>query len=340
MARCQHLTDLIDDRIRKAQGTPKNPDKGLRRHLGASVIGRDCMRELWYSHRWAVRARHDGRVLRLFDRGHEEEPRFADWLEIVGAEVQRFDPNSIWSVWYHASNCYVVYPPGDVPPQEMLSQGLDVTDDDWHIARARKRGHEIPDPSQFGFKGVYGHFAGSMDGKARFVPFQVEYLSCNFNEWILTEFKTHGEKSFNKLIADNDLEKSKPDHYAQMIIYIDEHQLPGGIYGAVNKNTDELYWEFVKPNPAFAEQIRQKASLVVFSPKPPPRISNSPSWYICKFCTNRPVCHFGAPLAKSCRTCAMSAPAADGRWHCNKYNRLIPKEFESEGCDFWSQIYD
>lgn len=44
-----------------------------RTHLGASVIGRECDREIWYGFRWAKTAIFDGRMLRLFDRGKREE---------------------------------------------------------------------------------------------------------------------------------------------------------------------------------------------------------------------------------------------------------------------------
>ena len=45
-------------------------------HLGASILGRDCPREIWYSFRWVHREKHEPRMLRLFIRGHLEEPRF------------------------------------------------------------------------------------------------------------------------------------------------------------------------------------------------------------------------------------------------------------------------
>jgi hypothetical protein len=40
-------------------------DNGYRAHLGASLIGTECERAIWYSFRWATRARHTGRLLRL-----------------------------------------------------------------------------------------------------------------------------------------------------------------------------------------------------------------------------------------------------------------------------------
>lgn len=58
-----------------------------RDHLGASTIGEVCLRRLVYSFRWMHREQFDGRMLRLFNRGHETEPRFEAWLKGIGAQV-------------------------------------------------------------------------------------------------------------------------------------------------------------------------------------------------------------------------------------------------------------
>lgn len=58
-----------------------------RTYLGASAIGEECRRKLWYGFRWVKAIRHPGRILRLFERGHLEEPRFVKWLEMIGAKV-------------------------------------------------------------------------------------------------------------------------------------------------------------------------------------------------------------------------------------------------------------
>jgi hypothetical protein len=58
-----------------------------RRHLGASVMGKDCARAIWYGFRWASVRAFGSRMLRLFGRGHMEEARFVQILESVGATV-------------------------------------------------------------------------------------------------------------------------------------------------------------------------------------------------------------------------------------------------------------
>lgn len=65
-----------------------------RPHLGASLIGRPCDRELWYTFRWATNKKFDGRLLRLFNTGHREESRFIEELKGIGAEIYDRDPET------------------------------------------------------------------------------------------------------------------------------------------------------------------------------------------------------------------------------------------------------
>ena len=55
--------------------------------MGASQLGQDCGRAVWYSFHWATKAAHSGRMLRLFNRGHIEEARFIAMLLTVGMPV-------------------------------------------------------------------------------------------------------------------------------------------------------------------------------------------------------------------------------------------------------------
>lgn len=57
-------------------------EKHPRKHLGASLIGRECTRYLWLSWRWAFWKKFDARMVRLFNRGHLEEAR---WIALVRA---------------------------------------------------------------------------------------------------------------------------------------------------------------------------------------------------------------------------------------------------------------
>lgn len=66
----------------------------FRRHLGASLLGKECGRELWYSFRWFKASHFNGRMQRLFNRGHLEEGRFIAMLKSIGVTVWSVDPST------------------------------------------------------------------------------------------------------------------------------------------------------------------------------------------------------------------------------------------------------
>lgn len=88
--------ETIADDIKNAidRHIEDHQEDGRRDHLGASLIGRECLRELWYSWRWATNRKFDARMLRLFDRGHREEFRFVEWLEAISEKVWAFHPKT------------------------------------------------------------------------------------------------------------------------------------------------------------------------------------------------------------------------------------------------------
>lgn len=77
-----HFSDIY-----RQEGDP------FRSHLGASVIGGKCAREIWYGFRWTKAPKFPGRILRLFNRGHMEEARIIACLLMIGVEVYQQDSN-------------------------------------------------------------------------------------------------------------------------------------------------------------------------------------------------------------------------------------------------------
>ena len=64
-------------------------DDGPRSHLGASVLGHECARYLWFMFRWMYREQFSGRILRLFQRGHREEDVIIAYLRSIGCQVEQ-----------------------------------------------------------------------------------------------------------------------------------------------------------------------------------------------------------------------------------------------------------
>ena len=258
-------------------------EDGRRAHLGASLIGTECERALWYGFRWVTHRYFDGRMLRLFQTGHLAEARFVADLKAAGIEVYDTDPET---------------------------------------------------GRQFSFRDETGHFGGSMDGCARGV---LEAPKA----WHVCEFKTSSEKAFGKLKADG-VQKAKPLHYAQMQTYMHMSGLPPykagqrlerALYIAVNKNTDELYIERLRYDADFGARMLEKAQRVIGASVPPSRISDDPSWWQCRFCDHRAVCHEGAAVPRSCRTCMHATPAQGGDWTCAQYGGMaLEIGLQKAGC--------
>jgi hypothetical protein len=281
-------------------------------------------------------------MLRLFDRGHEEEPRFATWLTLAGATVRVLDPETAHKLFYHPeSDCYFTLGP-DAPADEIeraYAHCDDVTDIVWRVEHAKHLGVVLPPTRQYGFKDETGHFAGSCDAEITGLPFLLELFGISPDTPILGEFKTHSSKSFAKL-RELKVREAKPEHYGQMVTYMQRKGYPLALYCAVNKDNDDLYFEIIFPDPAHAVELQQKAYGIIFGEGMPPRKSNNPFWFGCKFCDYRLVCHYGQPLAKNCRTCRHSAPVANGEWTCKQWGANIPKEAQLVGCDAWQTITD
>jgi hypothetical protein len=300
--------DAIDDAIRADQGAKfrqlegqlfpmasdayRGEEEGFRSHLGASILGGECARHVWYSFRWTTELSFDGRVLRLFNRGHLEEPRFVAMLMMIGCEVWQFDAEG----------------------------------------------------KQFRISWAEGHAGGSGDGVARAIPDLDPATAA------VVECKTHGEKSFIELagkLADwrayrkdptrlkfpgQGVRLAKFEHFVQMQLYMRKMGLAAALYLAVCKNTDDLYAEIVTLDTEFADQFVDRGETLVWMKQPPPKINESPGFYKCRFCDDRPVCHLKAAPAVNCRTCRFSTPGKSGTWHCSFHKALLNKELQQTGC--------
>lgn len=84
------LISMIDAAYVQKEAEQKPP----RMHLGASEIGHKCERYLWLKFRFVVRETFDGRMLRLFARGHREEEYAIRNLQAAGCEVIETDPET------------------------------------------------------------------------------------------------------------------------------------------------------------------------------------------------------------------------------------------------------
>ena len=169
-----------------------------------------------------------------------------------------------------------------------------------------------------------GHFGGSLDGVA------IHLLEAP-KAWHVLEFKTHSNKSFTDLVAKK-VRESKPQHFAQMQIYMNLMGMNRAMYLAVNKDTDDLYVQRVEADVAYTEQLLEKARRIIFAPTPLPRISEEPSWYQCRLCDHADVCHGSRAAEVNCRTCLHSSPV-EGGWHCDRHQKPLSEVDQRTGCE-------
>ena len=79
---CKALAAQIKEQIDE-YSAHKYPSEH-REHLGASVMGESCSRKLFYIFRWCKLEKFSGRMVRLFQVGHDFEPRAIEYLKACG----------------------------------------------------------------------------------------------------------------------------------------------------------------------------------------------------------------------------------------------------------------
>ena len=248
-----------------------------RGHLGASKIGRECARELWYSFRWCGFPELSGRVLRLLETGNLEEQRIINNLRSIGVTVYENDPDT---------------------------------------------------GRQFRFTIHGGHFGGAMDGALRGLPEAPK-------SWAVAEFKTANDKSFKHMVQ-HGVQMSKPEHYAQMNVYMGLASLKRAAYFMVNKNDDALYFEWVHFDRKVFDALVDKARRVLEAKEPLTKISENPDSFACKWCDFQGVCHEQEVPSPNCRTCVHATPLTDGegaRWHCAHHDKELTQHDQLRGCE-------
>lgn len=83
----------IITRVYRAYERERNSADLYLGRLGASFIGEECMRKVWLDWRGFAREQFDGRMLRLFDTGHQQEERVVADLRRAGFSVWDKDEN-------------------------------------------------------------------------------------------------------------------------------------------------------------------------------------------------------------------------------------------------------
>lgn len=199
------------------------------------------------------------------------------------------------------------------------------------VADLRAIGVEVHDVDpetgrQFRVSAVGGHFGGSLDGAGQ-----------GFKEskaWHVLEFKTSNAKKFTELKRKG-VEHAKPEHFAQMQVYMHLTGMERAYYLVVCKDTDEIWGERVRYHAPTAWRLLRRAESIITSTAPPPRISDDPDHFQCRWCDHRKTCHEGKVPEVSCRTCVHATPELDGdrRWSCARWEKDLTVSEQQEACE-------
>lgn len=198
------------------------------------------------------------------------------------------------------------------------------------VADLKRIGFEVitRDPTnpkkQISVKALGGHMFGYLDSVLRDRE--------GSNRWMVGEMKSHNKASFDKL-KKSGVEASKPEHAAQLTIYLYLTGTERGLYAARCKDSGEPYYEHIDLNVKYAERLLERGKTVLARGVVPPKVGASPESYKCKFCSHHGVCHNGERPARNCRTCEHITLLDEGKFGCKKHGCEVEKDLAIKGCD-------
>lgn len=181
------------------------------------------------------------------------------------------------------------------------------------------------DGKQITVSSVQGHYGGSCDGV---------FVAPRYGLYVptLLEVKTSKTGADFSNLAKKKMATTKPTHFIQNSCYGKALKIHYCLYIAENKNDSDRYVELVKLDWTLAEQHEQKAFKIIGSQTPPSRISEKETFYLCKMCSMRGVCHGNEVPQPNCRNCQHAVPVEEGAWYCNHWQAHIPKVYWIQGC--------
>lgn len=216
---------LKEEMARDGDAYQQTDGNTFRRHLGASLIGRECDRELWLHFRFCAPAvLHDGRMVRLFNRGHLEENRFIALLKQAGCTVWNEDNGHQFRLSAHGGHFGgsldgVVKGVPEAPDEPMLLEFK--THNDRSFLKLQSSGMQTAKPEHYIQMQIYMRFYKLKHGL---------YMAVNKND----------DSLYAEIVASNE---QLADHYinrAERIIFANE--VPPRIAGAMSSSWYTCKW--------------------------------------------------------------------------------------------------
>lgn len=198
------------------------------------------------------------------------------------------------------------------------------------IADLKRGGFEVinrdPDnpQKQISVSALFGHMFGYVDGIGR--------DRTGGGDWLVIEVKSHNKKNFDKLEKSQSVEAVKPEHAAQLTIYMKLTGINRGLYVARCKDDERDYMEPMTLNESYAIRLIERALAVLDRNILPPKIGPNAQYYKCRSCSHADVCHNNVPPSRNCRTCEFAKAIDGGEFGCSKHACTIEKALAETGC--------
>ena len=168
-----------------------------------------------------------------------------------------------------------------------------------------------------------GHMAGHPDGEVIGVPTAEKTPH-------LLEVKTMADKYYKNFIRLG-LEKSDPVYWGQCQTYCGEKKLPRILFVCTNKNTEERTYMRYEYDKDVHDQCMSIGMDILTSERAPKKIGDS-TWWECKMCPARGICHKNDTYKKTCRSCKHVNIEMDGKWSCGLYGEWLDYDAQMAAC--------
>jgi hypothetical protein len=295
----ENPADGIVSQLFEAVECAYDTSNDLRDHLGMSQINGDCERKLYFNFHWYSIEKREGRMIRLLNRGNQEEPNFYRLLRKAGFKIRvrpgrgpgqfRFtDPDL--PAFQGSLDGYIEKVPINL---KHLFGGLDVV------------GLELKTAGQKAFKDM------SDNGIERARPV---YFGQSQNYMHQSHFENSPVpplKAFLFLI----LNKNDDDLYAEIIPY------------------DSAYGDHLRHKAHRILTAERPEELDRLSESPDWYQCGD------KWCKHRKKCHFQESPEINCRTCKHSLHEQSNvsKWTCKIQNKILLRAEALKGCEHWEK---
>lgn len=210
------------------------------------------------------------KIMNYISKNNDEEPRRYIGASSIGKSCAR-------SIWYN----FKAYDADSTDPTLSLTFQIGKELENMILSYLMQSGIRAICLGRF-FQDFKVHeFQGHVDGIIVLSP----------DERAILEIKSAKDSSFNKFVK-HGLQAWQPAYYAQIQSYMGMSGIHKGVLLAINKNTSVMHEEWVDFDEIYYEELRLKAEIISKSETPPPKISEDGSYYVCKQCNFRRICHY------------------------------------------------